>query len=481
MATAGTNIQAAHNEDLKILVDTLAWANDTAETSGANPRHTNTQASEFGGSLLPLWKYRPYLDTNGNAPQYPDFPADSTGADIVPDLPAAIFGNISYVVDRKGVLHAFDVNPTEDLDNDGNPDDGINAVDGETAYPGFSGFPYNNDLSRGLSYDELWSVQVPDVGSVNYGFLPHTSAPLVATIPQPGGAPPITCVFVERADGELFGVIASVTGGGLSPVIYPGDGVKFQFGVGTTAGIYTVTQAADPGGIVPILHPIPQPTLYRGRIFAVQADSTLLVIDPSKPNAAGSNPYNNFYVVLPQGPAGNTVGTPTICSLASLDGTYGGDDVVCYVPTATSVFSLLMGSRDEQAQRFLANGSTGLYQMRTKLTAWSSNSPSAAYYMVPAPEDRDFRYATVFDRYVYVNNAGGCPDYTQYVVAAPVTDPEGREAGGYNPGLGQYGGIGVSTSSGGSATSTRARHRSLSTTTSRWPTVSAVRDCSVLS
>ena len=36
---------------------------------------------------------------------------------------------------------------------------------------------------------------------MTYGSLPHTSAPAIASIPQPGSAQPVTCVMVESADG----------------------------------------------------------------------------------------------------------------------------------------------------------------------------------------------------------------------------------------------------------------------------------------
>jgi len=127
--------------DIKMLYNACALAGSWNQEAGV-PRH---YASTVGDFVLPLslkW-YAPLAGPSKSTPT----PYKGL-VYVVRDAPGFTAGG-------NATLTAFDADPSEDLDNDGNPDDGI------------------ADYSMGTTFDGLWTVDLPG--------LALTSSPAVGT------------------------------------------------------------------------------------------------------------------------------------------------------------------------------------------------------------------------------------------------------------------------------------------------------------
>lgn len=368
---SATDFSSAHPEDLKFLVNAISYASDCSETDQFNPRHTSTAFSEFGGALLPMWEYPPST------------PIDFTGTWLnnnwASSTTPAIFGNIAYVTDGQGYLHAFDVNPPEDLDGNGIPDD---TADTPTADPlvtnGSAHEMSNLDLSQGRVYDQLWSYQVSN------GPL---SAPTVGTLPLPSNPfNGFSYVIVEAQDGSIWECPACVSGGGVTK-IYPLSGVSATSFTGTP----------------------PAPTIYRGRIFAIQPGGSLAVIDQWHPygGITGSDPIkqNSFTVPLPVNVTTSVSGVtpvynpPAVASIPSNDATFGGCDLVVTVSSNFGVGSFLVGSLDEALQCT----DTPVPTVLPAHFESKSMAVGSALNVTDAPEDRSSDLG--FNQWAYVSDS----------------------------------------------------------------------------
>ncbi|MEI6913831.1 MAG: hypothetical protein WCL39_01740, partial [Armatimonadota bacterium] len=122
------NPALAAPEDIKLAYNILAWgANYTTTYQG--PSHSSSSGEGPGAPLQLAW-------------QYPVAGSDSPDPGGLADSAAVIYKGVVFYTDQGGVVHAFDAIPKQDLDGDGNPDDGI------------------PDLSQGAPYDELWKLDV---------------------------------------------------------------------------------------------------------------------------------------------------------------------------------------------------------------------------------------------------------------------------------------------------------------------------------
>ncbi|HEX5322602.1 MAG TPA: hypothetical protein VFW40_02370, partial [Capsulimonadaceae bacterium] len=303
-AYSATNFTASPTQNLKVLVNIIAWAIGTASTDSVNNRREGQQLSMIDGGVSREWLYPDPQVTPAAVANY----SGSLSA-------AAIFGNIAYVTDGLGTLHAFDLNPPESLSGVLSGDDGAAGNDPLT------GLPYAQDFSQGTSYDELWSVQ--PAGNQ------RLSAPTVADLPGTG-----TCVFVEGDDNTVYVYQA---GTALVPVgSYSRPG-------GTAPTPYSGLAPVPPYGLPPMP---PAPSIYDGRLIAGQSDGTLLVCDLPGGNRflltldIANVPPDNSAVIAP----------PAVASIPSRDNVYGGGDIVAYATTEQNVWAVLLGSRDEQVQ-----------------------------------------------------------------------------------------------------------------------------------
>lgn len=335
---SNTDFTAAASQDLELLVNVISWGTDTSATDGVQDRHTGAQSSDVNGAMAKEWLY-----PNSSISNYSYSGGNTT---------AAIYGNIAYVTDTSGYLHAFDIDPPESLVGLLNPDDGAAGNDPNT------NVPYLDDYDQGATYDELWMAQPGDQ---------PLSAPTVALAQLNSTGPAQPYVFVEGDDGTVFAYAASTS---------PTMSGNLASPVATLKPTSTTTFSST--GELP-----PAPTVYNNRLIAGQADGTVQITELS-------NPANTFAVA--SAPPGSATGddktpaiaSPTIASIPSNDGLYGGDDVVAYVTTKEFVEALLLGSRDESIQP--ANGTTD-YQVKPGLASSQISQSQAEFALIGPPED----------------------------------------------------------------------------------------------
>jgi len=236
-----------------------------------------------------------------------------------------------------GYLKVYDSNPIEDLDGDGNPDDGL------------------QDYSLGTSYDEIWqSNQMPT----------PLSSPVCAEIPGGGGGEPTDEVLVvdgngalhifnlepRNANGTLSGSANEAT---YSPISAPNGTPSLDSSVSPTPFAPTVTE-----GVAYVTDNYQRtagtPT---GRVW--QVDLTLgQYVASEGPFVVGGQ---NSSVNLPEFTYGSTVGYIPI-----LDNS-GGVDKVIYTPfagnpsqgvTSEGFTSLWLGSKGERPITYDPQGSS---------------------------------------------------------------------------------------------------------------------------
>jgi len=124
-AVSGTLLRAASVKDLKFLYNLATWST-AHQTANANGRHFGASEERAGQVLADKFK----------AP---------TVAGLSKSGSAVFHRNVIYAIDGALVLHCFDARPGQDLDGDGNRDDGL------------------PDLITGLSYDEVWRFDLKTV------------------------------------------------------------------------------------------------------------------------------------------------------------------------------------------------------------------------------------------------------------------------------------------------------------------------------
>ncbi len=123
-AVSGENLLSAPPQDLKFLYNLVSWTNASSTALG-DVRHTDSTSERIGAVLLEKWS------------------ALSSTAPANNRVGGAIyFKSCIFSVDGNLVLHCYDAKPNEDLDGDGNPDEGL------------------PDLIAGAPYDEIWRLNL---------------------------------------------------------------------------------------------------------------------------------------------------------------------------------------------------------------------------------------------------------------------------------------------------------------------------------
>ncbi len=194
-AYAGEYIQNAHSEDIKLVWNMILWAN-----SWSSFRKDSRQ------SALSYEEIKPPLDAKW------EFSGDTFGI-----YSPVVWNGIVVTVSNNGVVYAFDADPYRDIDNDGNPDDGV-----------------ANPFNPTLPYDLLWSY--------NTGATPVSGASL---------SPLVTSIWLGPP-GETVEVVIAPVGNRLVclPLYPPNPNV-----------LAPIWQRALPGAITT------SPVLVRGAIF----------------------------------------------------------------------------------------------------------------------------------------------------------------------------------------------------------------------
>jgi hypothetical protein len=307
---SGTNFSAAPTQDLKLLVDIISWATGTADTDGVDNRREGSQLSAIDGGVSREWLY----------PDPGFAPANPFNGGIPTPTPAAISGNIAYVSDGNGYLHAFDIDPPESLSGVLNGDDGGAGIDF------FTGLAFNNDLSQGTSYDELWDVKPAGAARL--------SAPTVANLPGVGA-----CVFVEGDDGTVYSYVAGTT-------LTPGPTFAAARSGGGTVTPYSGQAPIPPYALPPVP---PAPAVYDGRLIAGQPDGTVMVDDLANGNNAYLFNLDSGLGGLPD--TTPVIASPAVASIPNRDAmNFGGADIIAYITTEQNTWGVFLGGRDEEVQ-----------------------------------------------------------------------------------------------------------------------------------
>jgi hypothetical protein len=205
----------------------MAWASGTT-TLRKDARHSGSSIDTVGGSkLLESWALTP-ADPNSNGECGP-----------------VIYKNVAFYSSRN-MLDAMDVMPGEDLDQDGDPDDGLPDVGG-----------------MGLDYggqDVIWKWECPDGGLI--------SSPTVVSVQDPRDPrASVEAVLVLSTGGNVYMLDAFPHSTGGSALLGATKSV-----MGANKDFYNLPTKVD--------KPYP-PQYVNGWIYAVGGDGRLYAYNPS--------------------------------------------------------------------------------------------------------------------------------------------------------------------------------------------------------
>lgn len=318
-AYSGPNLQAARSEDLKFVYNLVAWSG-ASNTERRNARRT---ASSFDAVGAPLVERFTFL-----SPLVP--PASRV---VSPSAPLIVkeVAFVTGVVAGKPVLRAYDMQPSRDLDNDGNPDEGV------------------PDLAQGAPYDEIWRAELT---SKSPGGSVYPSAPSFATLGTAEGVD--EAVFVTLDDGSLVAFRAFPNNNGI---LLP-----------TNALAYTNPPSGGSGGTYS-QSIAPSPVFYEGRIYVSQPDGIVRCVEASTGKtlhwtAETSQPY----AVTGSPTVGFTRYQPPLAGPRSAGAANNALDLVLYQPVRDTgsgsggrILPFWLGVRNEIVTQ---QGGNGIYNTR---------------------------------------------------------------------------------------------------------------------
>jgi hypothetical protein len=285
-ALCGSNLLAVNPVDLKFAYNIISWTT-SVPTASADVRRTASTHEQIGAQLARKWATIP---VNGNG----------VGSGAV------IHKGVVFYVDGNSVLHAYDSNPGTDLDNDGNPDDGIQD-------------PPN------APYDEIWRapLQVGDQARV--------STPTVLSVTINNTPRDEVAVMTDQGKTFIYNAFPTTANGRTLS--------------GTGVLLFTISQDnhTKGDGLFDADKPLPSPAFSEGLLF------TLLYVSgaPSGDNwrvapidpITGNNVFGDPNAVAPtaQNLGGQLNGLPTPVGSLTVgyirDEASGALEKVVYVPT----------------------------------------------------------------------------------------------------------------------------------------------------
>ncbi len=303
---------------LKFAYNLLSATQDSPQER-LNPRRTASTSEVVGAPLIRKWSLP---DARPNA-QDPIIPAQWNNADFRNGSAApAVYKGVVFVPAANGWLYALDLDPTRDLDQDGNPDDGWNDSANRPAVHG-------NDLSAGASYDVLWAYDFNDKVS---GANKQLSTPTLATLTDPKTGIPVDVLYISTSDGKVYALYAFPQKNGRisgdAQLLWP-DGVPTG---GPNGGPYAI-----PNGSAFQIK-VPAPVFGDGRLFVAGNAGQEGVVEELNP-LIGERLW--FYqgttrpkvALAPQ--LGPIIATPALAWVS--DPNTDARDLVLYVPTLASV------------------------------------------------------------------------------------------------------------------------------------------------
>ena len=175
--SSGESMLAARPTDLKFAYNLISWTS-SVPTGGVNARRTNGTQENVGAQLGTRWATIPPAAANVSA---------GSGA--------VIHKGVVFYVDGNNVLHAYDASPQQDLDGDGNPDDGI------------------PDYIYGAPYDEIWNKDLKGILGTTANT--RVSTPTIASVVNPVSGIPQDILMVSTSIGATMAFDAFPTSGSV--------------------------------------------------------------------------------------------------------------------------------------------------------------------------------------------------------------------------------------------------------------------------
>ncbi len=250
-AISGQNLLAAKPQDLKFAYNLALWA-VAHRTAFVDPRRSGSAIEGVPAQLDEKWS------------------APGGGTSRVGG--AAFLRRCVFAVGGDLVLRCFDTNPGEDLDGDGNPDDGL------------------VDLNAGASFDCVWAFDLKQYGPISGASTPTVIEFFDTNPPAAPGlltSPNRELVVVVLSNGTVVAVRA------LPVALRTVNGVQYaglaDYTVADWAVLPAQTGATD-YGLGPT-DPVPAVAFSEGVIFAALSTSAggrVLAIDP----ATGGSPFH---------------------------------------------------------------------------------------------------------------------------------------------------------------------------------------------
>ena len=349
-AFCGPNTDTAHAEDLKFAYNVIAWggANNTYRR---NNRRTASALDTVGAPLVTNFDF-----TNAGSYGRTGDVVDSKSAPLIIRGIAYIAG----VSNGKATVRAYDINPYQDLDGDGSPDDGV------------------TDLALGLPYDEIWRYDGPAVAA--NGEQPST--PIFASFSVRGAGGVGTNIFnylyVTLPDGSLAIFNATPTDGNgrltanNAPIVVPTEGAG-AFDVNVTGGT------------------APAPVFVENRIYQVEPNGLLVCRD-----AVDGTPLWKTFATAPTDRTIAPAATPTSGYVTQTAATAfaqasnaSTNDLMLYMParetrmngsTPALMYPYWLGTRNEvQSWASGTDGENGL--VNTRIAGGPGGPSKGQYYM----------------------------------------------------------------------------------------------------
>lgn len=324
-AVSGETFAAAVPADLKFSYNIASWSG-AHTTVNTDPRHTNATSEVSGGALSEKFPV-PIPAGLGN----PGSNATVGGA--------AMYKHCIYAVDGNLILHCYDSKPGEDLDGDGNSDDG------------------QPDYIIGLPYDEVWSYDLKSAPGGGGGPLKGASTPTVFEFYDPnstgssGGLQNFQnreLVVVVLSDGRVVALRALPRAAATNFPLAPVTAVDWVADTGkiTSLQAYPITGNQT----------IPAATFSEGVLFVGTnvLDSggatagRVVAIDPLTGGGAftGTTPFDDLVPNNPGSPP--FIGAPTVGYV--VDAATGASDKMVYIHAD----HLTSGGNESQPQGVLA-------------------------------------------------------------------------------------------------------------------------------
>gem|GEM_PF-3385143 len=179
-AVSGENTLGVQLTDAEFALNMISWTSSVS-TGAINVRRSGGSLEDIGNGLGVRWSTVP-----GAAP---------SSRDSGP----AIYKNCAFYVDGNNMLRCYDLSPAEDLDLDGNPDDG---------YP---------DYINGSPYDEVWQISLVGLSGTGYSSTTRFGTPTLFTVNNNGTV--IDEVAVQGSNGvtAVFNAFTLTGAGVLAP------------------------------------------------------------------------------------------------------------------------------------------------------------------------------------------------------------------------------------------------------------------------